>query len=60
MAELNINNNVERIAAVALYLKDVQGSNRIDKDEITDWFQKAGLATPKNLPAIYKVLSRRG
>ena len=50
MADLKIGNNVERIAAVALYLKDVQGSNRMKKDEVTDWFQKAGLVAPKNLP----------
>jgi hypothetical protein len=50
MADLKIDSNVERIAAVALYARDVLGQSRIEKSEITDWFQRAGHPAPKNLP----------
>lgn len=50
MAGLNIDNNVDRIAAVALYLRDQLGQRSMNKDEIANWFQKSGQAAPKNLP----------
>lgn len=49
MADLKIDNNIDRITAVALYLKDELDRSRMEKDEINDWFQKAGHAAPKNL-----------
>lgn len=50
MADLQVNSNTDRIAAVALYSRDQLSTPQITKDDIPDWFKKAGEAAPKNLP----------
>lgn len=49
MSELKIDNNPERIAAIALYLKEQLDQQFITRDELPGWFQKAGEAAPKNI-----------
>lgn len=49
MSELNINGNSERIAAIALYLRDTKGQPQVTKEELPEWFQRAGEVAPGNL-----------
>lgn len=49
MADLQISSNIDRIAAVALYLREQLNKPQITKDDVPDWFKRAGEAAPKNL-----------
>ena len=49
LADLNIDNNADRIAAIALYLKEQLDQPLISRDELPSWFQRAGETIPKNL-----------
>lgn len=50
LADLNISGNAERIAGIALFLRDVLKRNRVRRDELAEWFQRAGEPAPRNLP----------
>lgn len=49
LADLKIGNNAEKIAAVVLYLKEQRDQPLTSRDELPNWFQKAGEAIPKNI-----------
>jgi hypothetical protein len=48
MSELVINSNDERIAAIALYLREIDHQSQVTKEELPGWFQRAGEAAPAN------------
>lgn len=49
LASLTLKNNQDRIAGIALYLREYQDRDRVTRDELSSWFQRAGEAAPKNL-----------
>lgn len=49
LSDLKISSNPERIAGVALFAREVLGRERILREEIPEWFQRAGQPAPKNL-----------
>lgn len=49
LSDLNISSNPERIAGIALFAREVLGRDRIQRDELPEWFQRAGQPAPKNL-----------
>jgi hypothetical protein len=48
LSELRATNNAEKIAAIALYLQEHFGRQRVQKSEIIDSFATAGEAAPRN------------
>lgn len=58
--DANPGNNFERIAAVALYHREVLGQARVPRDDIPKWFQRAGRAVPKNLSRDIRYALKRG
>jgi hypothetical protein len=49
ISELNVRNNAERLAAIALYLGDEGGQKLVPKDDFPRLFQQSGEVPPKNL-----------
>jgi hypothetical protein len=49
LSELNIRSNPERIAGVALFLRETMGRDTVSKDDLPTWFQRAGQPAPKNI-----------
>lgn len=50
MNEVGANNNFQKLAAIALYHDMYLGKNTVRRDKFPEWFEKAGLSVPKNLP----------
>lgn len=48
LAGLTLRNNQDRIAGIALYLRDHLGEIRVPRDDFPIWFQRAGEPAPKN------------
>lgn len=46
---LHISNNYDRIAAIALFMKEEQNQPQVTKGELPDLFQKAGESAPSDL-----------
>jgi hypothetical protein len=49
LTELNISSNPERIAGIALFVREILGRDRVARDELPEWFQRAGQPAPRNL-----------
>lgn len=49
LAQTSASNNAERIAAIALYLRDHLKREALPREEVLLWFQKAGLQPPRNV-----------
>lgn len=49
LSGLHATNNPEKIAGIALYVRDHLGQDRVQKAEILDWFATAGEPAPRNL-----------
>lgn len=49
LSELTIRNNQDRIAGIALYLREYLGEDRVPRDDLLAWFERAGEPAPKNL-----------
>lgn len=48
ISDLNITNNAERIAAIALYMSEQCGERLVAREVFPAWFQRSGEAPPKN------------
>jgi hypothetical protein len=46
---LNVTNNAERIAAIALFTAEKQDERLVPKEDLPMWFQRSGEAPPRNL-----------
>jgi hypothetical protein len=49
LSDLNIRSNPERIAGIALFLREALDRETVARDELPAWFQRAGQPAPKNL-----------
>lgn len=49
MRESGTRSNAERIAAIALYLRDFVGQETFRREDLAPWFKKAGFPVPKNV-----------
>lgn len=49
MSDLGASNNPQRLAAIALYHRDILGKGMVRKDQFPKWFEKAARSAPKNL-----------
>ncbi|MDP9200534.1 MAG: hypothetical protein M3P26_01195 [Gemmatimonadota bacterium] len=49
ISDLNVKNNAERIAAIALFMDEQQDQRLVPKEDFPSWFQRSGEAPPKNL-----------
>lgn len=59
MSALGVSNNPQRLAAIALYHRDVLSKGRIHKDDFPKWFEKAGRSAPANLSRDLKKAVKR-
>lgn len=50
IADLNIQSNDDRIAAIALFLEEHHDQPHFTKDELSTWFQRVGEKSPSNVP----------
>jgi hypothetical protein len=49
MNTVGAGNNYERLAAIALYHREVLGRGTVHRDEFPTWFERAGRSAPSNL-----------
>lgn len=59
LSELNISNNAERIAGIALFQNERQGERLVAKEDLPSLFQRSGEAPPKNLTRDLRVAITR-
>ena len=52
--------NVDKIATIALYLREHQEKDRFSKEDIPYWFEKAAEPVPKNIPRDIKWAVKNG
>lgn len=60
ISSLKTDSNPARIAAIALYIREHLGEDRLDRGSIANWFTKAGLSVPRNLPRDIQNAVRQG
>lgn len=48
LSSLHATNNPEKIAGIALYVRDHLGQDRIQRADVLDWFATAGEGAPRN------------